>query len=104
MREHPEIGSKILAPITKMAPVSPIIRSHHEKFNGTGYPDELEKDQIPLGARILTVVDAYVAMTDDRLYRKSLGHTKALEELINNKGSQFDPEIVDIFMKVIAKK
>jgi HD-GYP domain-containing protein (c-di-GMP phosphodiesterase class II) len=104
MRKHPEIGAKILAPITKMAPVSTIIRAHHEKFNGTGYPDGLENDQIPLGARILTVVDAYVAMTDDRLYRKSLGHAKALEELINNKGSQFDPEIVDIFLKVIDKK
>ncbi|PKO06453.1 MAG: hypothetical protein CVU41_06950 [Chloroflexi bacterium HGW-Chloroflexi-3] len=104
MKEHPKIGSKILAPITKMASVSPIIRSHHEKFNGTGYPDGLEKTQIPLGARILTVVDAYVAMTDDRHYRKSLGHAKALEELINNKGSQFDPEIVDIFLKVINKK
>jgi len=104
MRKHPIIGSKILAPITKMSTVSPIIRAHHEKFNGMGYPDGLEKDQIPMGARILTVVDAYVAMTDDRLYRKSLGHTKAREELINNKGSQFDPEIVDIFLKVIDKK
>ncbi|MBE0685726.1 MAG: HD domain-containing protein [Anaerolineaceae bacterium] len=104
MRKHPIIGSKILAPITKMTTVSPIIRAHHEKFNGMGYPDGLEKDQIPIGARILTVVDAYVAMTDDRLYRKSLGHTKAREELINNKGSQFDPEIVDIFLKVIDKK
>ncbi len=104
MRKHPEIGSKILAPITKMASVSPIIRAHHEKFNGTGYPDGLEKDQIPLGSRILAVVDAYVAMTDDRLYRKSLGHTKALEELIINKDSQFDPEIVDLFLMVIEKK
>ncbi|MBN2601864.1 MAG: HD domain-containing protein [Candidatus Marinimicrobia bacterium] len=104
MRKHPEIGAKILAPITKMAPVSPIIRSHHEKYNGMGYPDGLEKDQIPLGARILTVVDSYVAMTDDRLYRKSLGHAKALEELIDNKGSQFDPEIVDIFLQIIDKK
>lgn len=104
MREHPKIGSKILAPITKMAQVSPIIRSHHEKFDGTGYPDGLEKNQIPIGARILSVVDAYVAMTDDRVYRKSLGHTKALEELIINKGSQFDPEIVDIFLKVVDKK
>ncbi len=104
MRKHPEIGSKILAPISKMDKVSPIIRAHHEKFNGTGYPDGLEKDQIPVGARILTVVDAYVAMTDDRIYRKSLGHTKAVEELIVNKGSQFDPEIVDIFLKVIDHK
>lgn len=103
MRKHPEIGSKILAPITKMTSVSPIIRAHHEKFNGTGYPDGLEKDQIPIGSRILAVVDAYVAMTDDRLYRKSLGHAKALEELIINKDIQFDPEIVDLFLMVIEK-
>lgn len=104
MRQHPEIGSKILAPITKMAAVSPIIRSHHEKFNGMGYPDGLANVEIPLGARILTVVDAYVAMTDDRIYRKSLGHEKAIAELIDNKGSQFDPELVDIFLKIINNK
>ncbi len=104
MRQHPEIGSKILAPITKMASVSPIIRSHHEKFNGMGYPDGLANVEIPLGARILTVVDAYVAMTDDRIYRKSLGHEKAIAELIENKGSQFDPELVDIFLDIINSK
>ncbi|MDX9849952.1 MAG: HD domain-containing protein [Anaerolineaceae bacterium] len=103
MKQHPQIGSKILAPISKMASVSPIIRAHHEKFNGMGYPDGLANEQIPLGARILAVVDAYVAMTDDRIYRKSLGHEKAVSELIDNKGSQFDPEIVDIFLKIIEK-
>jgi HD-GYP domain-containing protein (c-di-GMP phosphodiesterase class II) len=101
MRAHPEIGSKILAPITKMAPVSPIIRSHHEKYNGTGYPDGLKHEQIPLGSRILTVVDSYVAMTDERIYRKSLTHQEAVDELIRNKGTQFDPHIVDLFLKVI---
>ena len=101
MREHPEIGSKILAPISKMASVSPIIRAHHEKFNGTGYPDGLKEDQIPLGSRILTVVDAYVAMTDDRIYRKSLGHNGAIEELIRNKGTHFDPKIVDLFLTIV---
>lgn len=104
MKQHPSIGSKILAPITKMAQVSPIIRAHHEKFNGSGYPDGLTSHQIPLGSRILAIVDAYVAMTDDRIYRKSLGHEKAVSELIANKGSQFDPEIVDIFLNVIANK
>ena len=101
MRQHPQIGSKILEPISKMSSVSPIIRSHHEKFDGSGYPDGLTREDIPLGARILTVVDAYVAMTDDRLYRKSLGHKKAILELIEHKGTQFDPLIVDLFLKVI---
>lgn len=104
MREHPEIGARILAPIKKMASVSPIIRAHHEKFNGTGYPEGLSGDQIPIGSRILTVVDAYVAMTDDRIYRKSYSHTKAIEELIDNKGTHFDPEIVDLFLEVIKEK
>ncbi len=104
MREHPEIGSKILAPIKKMAPVSPIIHSHHEKFNGSGYPDGIAGNLIPLGARILAVVDAYVAMTDERIYRKSISHTAALEELINNKGSHFDPEIVELFLEIIEEK
>jgi HD-GYP domain-containing protein (c-di-GMP phosphodiesterase class II) len=101
MREHPEIGSKILAPISKMAPVSPIIRAHHEKFNGTGYPDGLKDEQIPLGSRILTVVDAYVAMTDDRIYRKSMSHNDAIEELIRNKGTHFDPRIVNLFLAIV---
>jgi len=104
MRQHPQIGSNILAPITKMGPVSPIIRSHHEKYDGSGYPDGLSKEEIPLGARILTVVDSYVAMTDDRLYRKSMGHQQALKELVNNKGTQFDPEIVDVFLKIIENQ
>ncbi|MDO9088292.1 MAG: HD domain-containing protein [Anaerolineaceae bacterium] len=101
MREHPEIGSKILAPISKMATVSPIIRAHHEKFNGTGYPDGLKDEQIPLGSRILTVVDAYVAMTDERIYRKSMSPKDAIEELIRNKGTQFDPKIVDLFLAIV---
>ncbi|HSM24496.1 MAG TPA: HD domain-containing phosphohydrolase [Anaerolineaceae bacterium] len=104
MREHPDIGAKILAPIKKMAPVSPIIRAHHEKFNGTGYPEGLSGDCIPIGSRILTVVDAYVAMTDERIYRKSFTHTKAIEELIDNKGTHFDPDIVDLFLEIIKEK
>ena len=104
MREHPEIGAKILAPIKKMAPVSPIILAHHEKFNGSGYPIGLSGEQIPLGSRILSVVDAYVAMTDDRIYRKSYSHNKAVEELIDNKGTHFDPQIVDLFLQVLKER
>ena len=104
MREHPEIGSKILAPIKKMAPVSPIIRAHHEKFNGSGYPDGIAGNLIPLGSRVLAVVDAYVAMTDERIYRKSLSHKAAVEELIANKGTHFDPNIVDLFLEIIGEK
>ena len=104
MREHPDIGAKILAPIKKMAPVSPIIRAHHEKYDGSGYPEGIAGTSIPLGARILAVVDAYVAMTDERIYRKSLKHNAAVEELIVNKGSHFDPEIVDLFLEILKEK
>lgn len=104
MREHPEIGSKILAPIKKMAPVSPIIRAHHEKFNGSGYPDGIAGNLIPLGSRVLAVADAYVAMTDERIYRKSISHKAAIEELIANKGTHFDPYIVDIFLEIVREK
>lgn len=104
MREHPEIGSKILAPIKKMAPVSPIIRAHHEKFNGSGYPDGIAGNLIPLGSRVLAVADAYVAMTDERIYRKSISHKAAIEELIANKGTHFDPNIVDLFLEIIGEK
>lgn len=104
MREHPDIGAKILAPIKKMAPVSPIIRAHHEKYDGSGYPEGIAGTSIPLGARILAVVDAYVAMTDERIYRKSLNHNAAVDELIVNKGSHFDPEIVDLFLEILKEK
>lgn len=104
MRKHPEIGAKILAPLSMMSGVSPIIRHHHEKYDGSGYPDGLSKDDIPLGARILSVVDAFIAMTDDRIYRKSLGFEVAINELITNKGTQFDPRIVDIFLEIVNRE
>ncbi len=104
MRQHPEIGSKILSPISMMSPVSPIIRAHHEKFDGSGYPDGLSKTEIPFGARVLAVVDAYVAMTDNRIYRESLSHDEAVKELISNKGKQFDPHIVDVFLEIVNIK
>jgi putative nucleotidyltransferase with HDIG domain len=103
MKRHPEIGAKIVAPVKKLANVAPIIRAHHEKYDGTGYPNGLKGDQIPMGARLLTVVDAYGAMTDDRVYRKSLTHAEAVAELYRCIGSQFDPRIVDAFMRVLDR-
>ena len=80
MQKHPDIGSDILAPIKKMTLVRPLIRSHHEKFDGTGYPDGLKGEEIPLGSRILTVVDSYIAITDDRVYRKRRSHEEAIKD------------------------
>jgi putative nucleotidyltransferase with HDIG domain len=104
MKRHPEIGAQIVAPVKKLAHAVPIIRSHQEKFDGTGYPDRLKGDTIPLGARILAVVDAYGAMTDERVYRKARTHAEAVAELLRCSGTQFDPRIVQAFISVIGDK
>ena len=81
--------------------MAPLIRYHHEKFDGTGYPEGLSGEQIPLGARILKVVDAYGAIIDERVYRAARSETEALAELKLRSGSDFDPQIVDIFIKMV---
>jgi HD-GYP domain-containing protein (c-di-GMP phosphodiesterase class II) len=102
MRHHPKIGAGIVAPIKKMARVAPIIATHHERYDGSGYPNGLKEDQIPLEARILTVVDAYIAITDERVYRKARNHGEAIEEIKNCSGTQFDPRVVEVFLEVIG--
>jgi len=102
MKEHPVTGAQIVAPVKYLEPVSPIIRAHHEKFDGSGYPYGLVGDKIPLGARILAVVDAYIAICDERIYSKSHTHEEAIAELRRSSGSHFDPEIVDIFCKTVT--
>lgn len=103
MKEHPVIGAQIVEPVKYLAPVSPIIRAHHEKYDGTGYPYGLVGEDIPLGARILSVVDAYVAIRDKRVYSEAHSHEEAIAELRRASGTQFDPNIVDIFCKTITK-
>lgn len=102
MKEHPVTGAQIVAPVKYLEPVSPIIRAHHEKFDGSGYPYGLEGEDIPLGARILAVVDAYIAIRDERIYSKSHSHEEAIAELRRSSGSHFDPEIVDIFCRTVT--
>jgi HD-GYP domain-containing protein (c-di-GMP phosphodiesterase class II) len=102
MKRHPKIGAGIVAPVIKLTNVAPIIMAHHEKYDGSGYPNGLKGDQIPLGARILTVVDAYIAMTDERVYRKARSHEEAISELKLNIGTQFDPKITDVFLKLLT--
>ena len=100
MNAHPVIGANIIAPVTKLAPELPIIRHHHEWYNGSGYPDRLMGDEIPLLARVLHVADAFEAMTAARPYRmKPLTGEEALAELRKFAGVQFDPVIVDAFTK-----
>jgi putative nucleotidyltransferase with HDIG domain len=103
MKEHPVIGAQIVAPIKYLAKVSPIIQSHHEKVDGTGYPYGLEGEDIPLGSRILSVVDAYIAIRDKRIYSKAQSHEEAIAELRRASGTQFDPYIVDVFCKTITE-
>ena len=103
MKEHPVIGAEIVAPVKYLAKVAPIIESHHEKFDGSGYPAGLEGEDIPLLSRILAVVDAYVAIRDERVYSKSHTHKQAVAELRRSSGTQFDPQIVDVFCKTIKK-
>ena len=100
MNSHPVLGAEIIAPVTRLSRELPIIRNHHEWYNGSGYPDRLIGDEIPLLARILHVADAFEAMTAARPYRMTpLTAEQALGELRKFAGIQFDPRIVDAFVK-----
>lgn len=103
MKIHPVVGADILERVRFPYPVVPIVRSHHEWWNGTGYPDGLRGTQIPVGARILTVVDCFDALVSDRPYRKGLSSEKALSMLRSLAGKQFDPAIVEIFERCHAE-
>ncbi len=98
---HPVIGSGIVEQIGFLDDLAPIIMHHHERFNGTGYPKRLRKNMIPITARILSVADAYESMVSDRPYRKALSRRKAIEELKTGAGTQFDPEVVRVFLRII---
>jgi diguanylate cyclase (GGDEF)-like protein len=100
MRRHTIIGERILGSAPALAPVGKLVRSSHERYDGMGYPDGLLGDQIPLGARVVAVCDAYDAMTSDRSYRVSLSSAEALEELRHAAGAQFDPRVVQAFCEV----
>ena len=103
MKEHPVIGAQIVEPVKHLSAVSPIIRAHHEKYDGTGYPYGLTGEDIPLGSRILAVVDAYVAIRDSRVYSEAHTHEEAIAELRRSSGTQFDPVIVAMFCKTFAE-
>ncbi|MGH2893972.1 MAG: bifunctional diguanylate cyclase/phosphohydrolase [Solirubrobacteraceae bacterium] len=99
---HPVIGERILAAAPALAGAARIVRSTHERYDGTGYPDRLAGEQIPLEARIVTVCDAYRAMTSERPYRPAVSHPQAIDELRHCVGAQFDPAVVQAFVRVFA--
>lgn len=101
MKLHPTIGANIVRSHTYIAHIAPAIHHHQEKYDGSGYPHGLHGDQIPLGARILAVADAYQAMTEDRAYRSARPHSEAALELRRFEGRQFDPEVVSAFLEVV---
>ncbi len=103
VKRHPIIGENIISPIELLQPIRPLIRHHHEWYNGKGYPDGLSRENIPLGARILPVADAYDAMKSDRPYRKALTEEKAIQELRQGSGTQFEPKIVKIFLEILKQ-
>ena len=98
MQRHPLIGAEILQPLRLGRIVGPIVRGHHERWDGSGYPDGLRGEAIPIGARIVSVVDAYDAMIHDRPYRSRLSEDEAREELRRHRGSQFDGDLVDLLL------
>ncbi len=101
IRNHTILGERILAGAPALRGIAPLVRASHERWDGAGYPDRLRGEQIPLGARIVTVCDAYEAMTTERAYRAALSPQSARQELIRCAGSQFDPDVVDAFLAVV---
>ncbi len=104
IRNHPTNNVELIKPVEFLKPVLPIILYHHEKYDGTGYPSGLRKEQIPLGARVMAVVDAFEAMIRPRPYKRTLSINDAIEELKSNSGTQFDPRVIQAFCDLAEKK
>lgn len=102
VKKHVILGAEILHDIKQLKHITPIIRHHHERFDGTGYPDRLKGHDIPIQARIIAVADAYDSMVSHRAYRKSLVHSEAVARIKQGSGSQFDPDAVEAFISVVG--
>jgi HD-GYP domain-containing protein (c-di-GMP phosphodiesterase class II) len=104
MRKHPLLAGLMVSKVGFLEPALPILLYHHEKYDGSGYPFGLAMSNIPLEARIFSIVDAYDAMTSERPYRPAMSHHDAMEEVRRNSGSQFDPDVVAAFEELMASR
>jgi diguanylate cyclase (GGDEF)-like protein len=104
MREHPVIGERILASVPFLAPLGPIVRAEHERWNGSGYPDGLKGEEIPIQARIIHACDSFHAMASDRAYRKALPMAEIVAEFRKETSQQFDPRVVDVMLELIEQE
>jgi diguanylate cyclase (GGDEF)-like protein len=104
MREHPVIGERIVASVPFLAPLGPIVRGEHERWNGTGYPDGLKGEEIPIEARIIHACDSFHAMASDRSYRKALPLEEIISEFVKESGEQFDPRVVEAMLQLIRQE
>ena len=103
IRQHPVIGSELVGDVEFLADTVPIVRHHHERFDGAGYPDGLIGDKIPMLARVLAVVDSYDAMTSDRAYRAGMSEEQALAEIARVAGTQLDGEMARVFAGLVRE-
>lgn len=103
VKKHPIIGFKMLEEIKGMEDVAKIVKSHHERVDGAGYPDGLKGETIPIESKIINIVDSFDAMVSTRPYRKTMSENEAVEELRKGKGKQFEPELVDHFIDVLMR-
>jgi HD-GYP domain-containing protein (c-di-GMP phosphodiesterase class II) len=104
IRNQPARSVELIRPVELLRPVLPIILYHHENFDGSGYPSGLKGEQIPIGARIMSVVIAFEAMTVERPYKRKLSVAEAIEEVKRNSGTQFDPKVVNAFIALSKLK
>ena len=104
INQHPMIGVDILSPVSEFSSIIAGVKYHHERYDGKGYPEKLAGDNIPLIAAIISVADTYDAMTTDRPYRKALSHEQAVNEIRQNSGKQFNPKVVEAFLRAFGKR
>jgi HAMP domain-containing protein len=102
MRQHPEMGARILEPLPQYAPILPIVMEHHERFDGSGYPRGLSGEDITIGGRIFAVADVFDAMSSDRPYRRARPHEEVVAYIVGQAGRMFDPAVVGAFLQVVA--